>query len=183
MIEGLVYRENWLSETESATYLKAVDETAWMEDLQRRVQHFGYRYDYKARKIVAEAYLGPLPKWSMPMVERMMAEGIFGEMPDQLIVNEYLPGQGISKHVDCVPCFTDTIVSITLGSSAVMQLRNPQTAEMRPILLMPGSLLKLSGEARYEWQHEIPGRQTDTWQGRKIPRSRRVSLTFRKVIL
>ena len=37
-------------------------------------------------------------------------------MPDQLIVNEYQPGQGISAHIDCEPCFKNTIVTVSLGS-------------------------------------------------------------------
>lgn len=182
-VEGLRYLENWLSVEEANAILAQVDGGQWMNDLQRRVQHYGYRYDYKARKIVNDAYLGPLPAWSLPVVERLVAEGVCPEAPDQLIVNEYEPGQGISKHVDCVPCFSDTIVSITLGSSALMQFRQLKTGEICPILLMPGSLVAMQGEARYQWQHEIPARKTDNWQGRKWQRGRRVSLTFRKVLL
>jgi alkylated DNA repair dioxygenase AlkB len=64
-----------------------------------------------------------------------------------------------------------------------MRLHNIETGEVKPLLLMPGSLLVLSGEARYQWQHEIRGRKVDHWEGKKMERLRRVSLTFRKVIL
>jgi hypothetical protein len=43
----------------------------------------------------------------------------------------------------------------------------------------PRSALLISGEARYQWRHAIRGRLSD--HGRK--RARRVSLTFRNVIL
>ncbi len=39
---------------------------------------------------------------------------------DQLIVNEYQPGQGISPHIDNKTLFSDIIVSLSLGSNAVM---------------------------------------------------------------
>jgi alkylated DNA repair dioxygenase AlkB len=44
-------------------------------------------------------------------------------------------------------------------------------------------LLILSGEARYDWTHEIPARKSDVINGARQPRTRRVSLTFRTVTL
>jgi hypothetical protein len=41
----------------------------------------------------------------------------------------------------------------------------------------------MKGEARYDWLHGIAGRKTDIFEGRSIPRGRRVSLTFRNVII
>ncbi|WP_236770608.1 hypothetical protein [Agrobacterium tumefaciens] len=40
-----------------------LDAGEWNTELKRRVQHFGYRYDYKARAITADAYLSKLPAW------------------------------------------------------------------------------------------------------------------------
>ena len=39
---------------------------------------------------------------------------------DQMIVNEYEPGQGINPHIDNTTLFRDTIVSVSLGSPTVM---------------------------------------------------------------
>ncbi|KAJ3295357.1 hypothetical protein HK104_002774 [Borealophlyctis nickersoniae] len=50
-----------------------------------------------------------------------------------------------------------------------------------PILLSPGDVIGLSGCARYHWEHGIPGRKVDEWEGRKIPRSERVSITLRRL--
>ena len=52
-----------------------------------------------------------------------------------------------------------------------------------PVWLAPKSLVVLSGEARYEWLHGIPARISDVWDEQKHDRERRVSLTFRKVII
>jgi len=41
-----------------------------------------------------------------------------------MIANEYLPGQGISAHVDCVPCFSDRIASLSLLSPCEMVFQN-----------------------------------------------------------
>ena len=52
-----------------------------------------------------------------------------------------------------------------------------------PILLEPRSLLVLRGEARYQWTHGIAKHQQDTINGTAIARARRLSVTFRNVIL
>jgi alkylated DNA repair dioxygenase AlkB len=54
--------------------------------------------------------------------------------------------------------------------------------EKRQILLEPRSLLIVSGEARYEWTHGIAARKSDVYEGQKIVRERRVSMTFRGVV-
>jgi alkylated DNA repair dioxygenase AlkB len=114
---------------------------------------------------------------------RLQQAGLFDETPDQIIVNEYQPGQGISAHIDCVPCFADTIASLSLGSSCVMDFTHSKTGDKSSLLLEPRSLLVLTGDARYVWQHAIAGRKTDRHNGQIIQRARRVSLTFRKVIV
>jgi hypothetical protein len=85
--------------------------------------------------------------------------------------------------VDCVPCFTDTIISLSLGSSCVLEFTNKETRQSLPLLLEPRSLVIMQGEARFAWMHGIPARKTDQYHNRTIQRGRRVSLTFRKVIL
>lgn len=174
-IPGLVYVPNFISADEEQTLIDAIDQQPWLNDLKRRVQHYGYKYDYKARAVTSDAYLGPLPDWIAPIAQKLPFK------PDQAIVNEYLPGQGISAHVDCVPCFSDMIASLTLGSGTIMQFTNGNRKE--EIYLEPRSLATLSGPARYEWAHAIPARKSDTVNGFKVQRTRRISLTFRSVII
>jgi alkylated DNA repair dioxygenase AlkB len=64
-----------------------------------------------------------------------------------------------------------------------MNFTNTNCGEVVPILLEPRSLVVLKGEARYGWMHGIPPRKSDIVAGTTVRRSRRVSLTFRKVIL
>lgn len=159
-----------------------LDGGIWSAELKRRVQHFGYRYDYKARAVTEEAYLGALPAWLEPLAARICMSGVFRAMPDQVIANEYLPGQGISAHVDCVPCFEDTIVSVSLLSACEMVFRERATGARCAINLHPRSAIVLKGAARYDWTHEIPARKSDVIDGVKTNRARRISLTFRRVI-
>ena len=180
-IPGLHYCSNYINKTEQRALLDMIDQHPWLTDLKRRVQHYGYKYDYKARMVTPELYLGLLPDWLMPLAHRLHREGLLSAVPDQAIINEYLPGQGISAHIDCVPCFGSEIASLSLGSACVMEFthahHNKQTKALEPC-----SLFVLSGPARYEWQHCIPARKSDVIGGIKINRARRVSITFRKVI-
>jgi alkylated DNA repair dioxygenase AlkB len=182
-IPGLLYVPEFIDQVTHDQVLLDVDAAPWLGDLKRRVQHYGYKYDYTARRVNHSMRLGPLPDWALRLAARLVQRGLLPEMPDQLIVNEYQPGQGIANHIDCVPCFTDTIASLSLGSSCVMNFKNAATKESVPVLLDPRSVVVMNGEARYAWTHGIAARKTDEYQGRTIQRRRRVSLTFRTVIL
>ena len=90
--------------------------------------------------------------------------------------------------------FEDGIAIVSLESSCVMhftQVRkicdgmkeenDPSTATI-PVYLTSGSLVLLSGEARYHWKHEInrkPGFQV--WEGQELIQKRRTSITLRKL--
>jgi len=69
-----------------------------------------------------------------------------------------------------------------LGSTCVMEFTTESGAREEH-LLEPMSSLVIAGEARSGWKHSIPARSHDAWGGREWPRARRVSLTFRKMLL
>lgn len=181
-IGGLSYVPDYLSLAEHDTLLHHIDAHPWRADLKRRVQHYGYRYDYRAKRVDSSADLGALPEWVMALNIRLFLEGVTEQLADQVIVNEYLPGQGIARHIDCETCFSDTVVSLSLGSPCVMVFNHGQTREEIPLLLEPGSLLVMKDEARYAWKHGIPARQVDRINGHTLVRGRRVSVTLRKII-
>ncbi len=164
-----------------------IDEMSWSSELKRRIQHYGYRYNYKARRVDGTSYLGQLPEWLGYLCDRLVGQMIFDTRPDQVIINEYEPGQGISPHTDCIPCFGDTIASLSLKSNCMMKFGkthiDSHSSDMDDIevTLEPRSLLVIKGEARYDWKHSIPARGSDVFGGVRVPRSRRISLTFRTV--
>jgi len=178
---GLKYLPDFVSGEEALYLVDKIDAQPWRSDLKRRVQHYGYRYDYKARQAREEDYLGPLPPFLQVLAKRLTHAGHFGSTPDQVLVNEYMPGQGISAHVDCRPCFGDVIASLSLLSSCVMRLESRKINQQVDLTLEPGSLLVLSGEARHVWTHAIPARKNDIVNEQKQPRSRRLSFTFREM--
>ena len=115
MILGLMYCTDFVTEQESASLIKEIDQQDWITDLSRRVQHYGYRYSYRDRKIDESMRVEPIPEFATFISEKLVKYKLFSRMPDQLIINEYLPGQGISPHIDCVPCFKSEIATVSLG--------------------------------------------------------------------
>lgn len=180
---GLQYIPNYIVAQHQQQLLNQVAQHPWQETLQRRVQHYGYVYDYRKRTINPELYLGELPIWLLNIAQQLQADNYISDIPDQVIINEYQPGQGVAAHIDCEPCFGDTILSLSLGSITTMIFKHQRTGKVFQQILESGSLVVLKNDARYEWTHAIPARKTDIVAGRRISRSKRISLTFRKVIV
>ncbi|MEW6496042.1 MAG: alpha-ketoglutarate-dependent dioxygenase AlkB [Cyanobacteriota bacterium] len=181
-ISGLVYIPDYITVDEQNNLFAIIEQQEWSSKTNRRVQHYGYKYDYKNGAFASAAYLGVLPDWAQNLVNRFYRDGITASIFEQLIVNEYQPGQGIVSHIDCIPCFGNTIITLSLGSDCVMDFTHSQIGEKAQILLQSGSLLVFQQDARYVWQHGIKGQNRDNYQGKEFTRGRRVSLTFREVL-
>ncbi|MXV85708.1 alpha-ketoglutarate-dependent dioxygenase AlkB [Candidatus Poribacteria bacterium] len=182
-IPGLRYIENYITAKRHDLLLTEVDTHPWLDDLKRRVQHYGFKYDYRARKVNHDMRIGKLPEWLKELSEKLLKDEYMPEVADQVIINEYLPGQGIASHIDCEPCFKGTISSLSLGAGCVMNFTHRYDRRTAQVWLEPGSLLVMSGEAREKWMHGITARRSDVWEGQTYPRGRRISLTFRNVII
>lgn len=182
-VPGLHYLPDWLDVRAQQALLTQIDAEPWSTELRRRVQHYGHRYDYGRRSVAADARTAPpIPAWGRELGTRLHTEGHLAKPPDQVIVNEYLPGQGISAHTDCVPCFGPVIAAVSLGSACMMQWTEPGSAARCETWLAPGSLCLMTGPARYAWRHAIAARKSDVNQGQRVPRNRRISVTFRTVL-
>ncbi len=179
---GAEYIPDFITDEEERILLSAIDQESWNDDLRRRVQHYGYRYDYSKRTVNAEQRLGELPDWAHRFAERLVEQSIFTTPPSQLIVNEYQPGQGIAPHSDR-DGFGPVVASLSLASDCMMKIipdrKDRQTAF--EIVLQRRSLLVLKGDSRYVWQHGIEPKRNDRQNHHVFPRNRRVSLTFRTV--
>jgi len=99
---------------------------------------------------------------------------------DQLLVNEYEPGQGISAHVDHPKLFEEIVISISMGGSCTMVFENKEDGKKIDVFLEPRSMVALMDDFRYKWTHSIPARKSDKFGNKTIKREKRISLTFRK---
>jgi len=171
-IPGLRYLPEFVTRDEELELVSAIDQEEWDTTWERRRQPYGASYGKGS---------GPsrsIPGWGLLLVERLAGLAQIDRRFDQMLVNEYQPGQGIALHRDYEP-FDRTVVSLSLLSPCVMDFRQVATGRRESMLLAPRSLLVLSDEARYDWEHGIARRKNDRWLGRLMPRARRLSVTFR----
>jgi alkylated DNA repair dioxygenase AlkB len=167
---GLRYLSDYVSPAEEQALVAAIDALPWNTEWKRRRQPYGAGYGGGDGV--------PIPQWGRRLADRMLADGVTDAPFDQMLVNEYTPGQGIAMHRDYAP-FGRTVVSLTLLSACVMDFRHVATGRRESLLLEPRSLLVLSDEARYEWEHGIAPRKRDVWHGQRLLRGRRLSVTLR----
>ncbi|MGQ4646312.1 alpha-ketoglutarate-dependent dioxygenase AlkB [Lyngbya aestuarii] len=181
-IPGLTYIPQYLNADQQIRFINIVNQQEWSIKAERRIQNYGYRYDYEQGVFVSSSYLGTLPDWAEELANKLVSDRLMPVVPDQVIVNEYQPGQGIPRHRDCIPCFGATVSFLSLESPCIMEFTHIQTQQKAEIMLVPGSLVLLEKEARYDWQHGIIARKIDIYKGRKLARKKRLSLTFREVL-
>ena len=173
VIPGLSYVEGFLTADSEAELTQAIDAADWDTTWERRRQLYGRSYGRQA------VHAAPLPLWGRLLADRIVAAGNSEQGFDQILINEYLPGQGIALHRDYEP-FDRTVASISLLSRCVMDFHCVADGRRETLLLEPRSLVILSDDARYAWEHGIARRKNDRWNGLTLPRSRRLSITFRR---
>ncbi|KAM5542424.1 hypothetical protein V8D89_003883 [Ganoderma adspersum] len=117
----------------------------------------------------------------------------------QAIINLYWPGEGITPHVDLLDRYGDGIMGVSLGSGCAMEfakvasdqprsdmLTSPSVPDQCALYLPKGSVVVMTGEARYGWTHGIEKRfddwveaSPDSSEGVLLERDLRLSITFR----
>ena len=179
--DGATIVPDIVTEAEEQRILLRIAQAPWMSDLSRRAQHYGFRYNYRGPANGRHDPAPPFPRWAAVIGDRL-SPFFDGAMPEQCIVNEYRPGQGIGMHADHAS-FGPVVVSLSLGDDWTMNFR-PRSA--RPyvreglasdeIALLPRrSALVLRGPARSAFMHGID-RSANAHRA-----ATRVSATFRTV--
>lgn len=186
-VPGLRFEAEFITKEQEAACVAFFDRdngAVWANTIRaRQVQHFGYEFNYDTRRCDPDQPMkDPIPAVLQPIVDQIAACGIMdGDTPDQITVNEYLPGQGIAYHLDTHSAFTTTIASLSICSEVVMDFRHPDGVRHEGVLLPARSLAVMSGESRYKWEHAICPRTFDVIDGKQVNRQRRLSITFRKI--
>ena len=178
-VSGLRYIQNWISTDRANALTYQIDYCQWTKEISRRTQQYGYRYDYFKSELVPEDKK-PIPLWIIPLISKLYDEKIFPTMPDQVIIDEYYAGVGIADHIDCIPCFGETIATLSLGSSTTINMSD-KSGNKLPLFVEANSLVIFQGNSRYNCYHGIEPKLIDIVDGKRVTRGRRLSLTFRKV--
>ncbi|KAK9880246.1 hypothetical protein WA026_010122 [Henosepilachna vigintioctopunctata] len=164
----------------------------WTCLLNRRLQDYG--------GVPSEKGMIPdkIPQWLQKYMDRITGLYVFGEKkPNHVLVNEYLPGQGIMPHTDG-PLFYPTITTISCGSHTLLRFleNDSERKKICDILVERCSLLVIQGDMYSKYLHSIEGTSCDILSkdcvnirntsnkydiGQSLKRDTRISITIRNV--
>lgn len=193
------YVSEFITEVEEQSILSkiyAAPKPKWTQLSNRRLQNWGGIPHHKG--MIAEV----IPAWLDNYLERIHSLDIMGgKRPNHVLVNEYLPGQGIMPHRDG-DLFYPTITTVSVGSHTVLRFSEPtdkKIVEYQPVfsfLLEPRSLLVLQDRLFSHYLHCIEEVDKDYLDdtvdnlkmcsdkfvpGTTVSRDTRISLTIRHV--
>jgi alkylated DNA repair dioxygenase AlkB len=178
-VPGLFLYPNFIDEAKEAQLLNEIDSQTWIVDYLRRLQYYGYRNELDKPYDLIQ-----FPVAMPPLIEQLSKEivvqGIVLLQPDQVIINEYVPGEGIKPHKDRA-YYENQICGVNLGSSCIMRFIRGANLEVIDVEVPRRSLYVMQDDARKKWKHGIPPRKKDVVDGQVQHRERRVSITYRKV--
>ncbi|XP_012077561.1 alpha-ketoglutarate-dependent dioxygenase alkB homolog 6 isoform X3 [Jatropha curcas] len=113
----VIYKPEFITESEETHLLDKIYEapaSKWKSLKNRRLQNWG--------GVVHEKGLLPqdLPPWLMKITQRIFEESeLFPSAINHVLINEYLPDQGIMPHQDG-PAYFPVVAILSLGSPVVM---------------------------------------------------------------
>ncbi|KAF2884905.1 hypothetical protein ILUMI_21276 [Ignelater luminosus] len=188
------YIPNFITEEEESYILNkvyGVPKPKWTCLSNRRLQDYG-GIPHKNGMIVEK-----IPSWLETFMNRISHFKLFGDkVANHVLVNEYLPGQGIMPHSDG-PLFYPTITTISCGSHTILEFCDSNDrGKICDLLLEPRSLVILQDDMYTKYLHSIrevtEDRITDCYAnlkecsskysiGEVLKRKTRVSLTIRNV--
>ncbi|KAG9458537.1 hypothetical protein H6P81_003045 [Aristolochia fimbriata] len=170
----IIYIPNFFSDSEQAQLLNQVYQapvSKWKSLKNRRLQNWG--------GVVHEKGLLPqeLPAWLTKITQRIYEQtGLFPAPINHVLINEYLPDQGIMPHQDG-PAYFPVVAILSLGSPVVMNFiphpkisacvnsaddsdiaNGSNTPDPFSVLLMPHSLLIFKDAAYSGYLHGIEDR-------------------------
>ncbi|XP_065353079.1 alpha-ketoglutarate-dependent dioxygenase alkB homolog 6 [Cloeon dipterum] len=174
----IYYIPEFISEYEEQMLIKNIlnaPKPKWTQLKRRRLQNWGGLPHPKG--MIAEI----MPQWLSSSVEKVAQLEVFGDnKPNHVLINEYLPGQGIMAHTDG-PLFYPTVTTISCGSHTVLEFFKPrnnddlerrsdqaesESCDMRTevvvsLLLEPRSLVIVQDDMYSQMLHSIAERSVD----------------------
>jgi alkylated DNA repair dioxygenase AlkB len=177
-MSGLYHYKNFIDEKTQNEFINFINNQSWNTSIKRRTQHYGYEYNYKITDSKKLKKINDIPDIYKSIIQRI-EKIIYKRFKkvykfDQMIINEYTNGQGISKHIDNPRIFDKYVVTISLGSDCIINFVKDE--EYIDLKVEPGDMLLLTDDSRYIFTHEI---KPNNINNSDTPR---ISLTFRKII-
>ncbi|XP_012276991.1 alpha-ketoglutarate-dependent dioxygenase alkB homolog 6 [Orussus abietinus] len=163
-----LYIPDFISEIDETYIVKQINSAPvpkWTQLSHRRLQNWGGIPH--AKGMIAE----DMPSWLTKYIDKICDLNVFEQsvLPNHVLINEYLPGQGIMAHSDG-PLFHPIVTTISCGSHTLLDFyKRLDTEEIDKtskiefsFLLEPRSLLILQKDLYHNYLHSIAEKTSDT---------------------
>jgi hypothetical protein len=95
-LPGLLLYPDFIDEALEAQLLSIIDTQIWIVDYARRLQYYGYRNKLDEPYDLIKLPV-PMPPLIYQLSKEIVEQKILHQQPDQVIINEYVPGEGILR--------------------------------------------------------------------------------------
>lgn len=170
-INGISYYSNWLTSKETNALKEAIyssKQSKWvtLPTTGRKLQQWG---GIPGSTNVHERGPFPLPSYQNQLIQRMLSEEIFVNIPNHTLINQYLPNQGILPHKDG-PAYYPKVAIISIGQEVIMSFRKTLKDEIptQSVILENGSLIVFEKDAYNHYLHNINDSIVDTTFNKNI---------------
>uniref|UniRef100_R4G890 Putative alkb n=2 Tax=Rhodnius prolixus TaxID=13249 RepID=R4G890_RHOPR len=199
----ILYIPDFITEFEEDYIINKVNNAPkpkWTQLRNRRLQNWGG--SPQPNGMIVEA----IPQWLQVFINKVNDLKLYDEgnlKANHVLINEYLPGQGIMPHVDG-PLFYPAILTITCGSHTILnfqkQMKDDEEAALAEansvsFLLERRSMVAVMGSMYTDYFHSIEEKVEDKLDhsvsninktkfniGDVLKRDTRISLTIRHVL-
>ncbi|EFJ25952.1 hypothetical protein SELMODRAFT_98137 [Selaginella moellendorffii] len=163
-VDSIFYIPDFITAAEQSFLLHQVNSapsSKWKTLTNRRLQNWGGIVE--SNGLVPQ----PLPSWLIKVTEKISSvTGLFPSPINHVLVNEYLPGQGIMLHQDG-PSYFPVVAILSLGAPTLMRFKPhlrlieatkdlEKAPENTSVALLPGSLL-IFKDAAYQVSDYLHG--------------------------
>src|SRR5690554_7641906 len=118
-VPGLLVYPDFIDRSMEDALIDEIGAQVWVVDYDRKLQYYGYRNELESPYDLVK-FPVPLPPLINSLADKIVEGKVLSSQPDQVIINEYLPGQGIRPHKDR-NYFENQICGVNLGSGCIMR--------------------------------------------------------------
>lgn len=145
---GLSILDDFITKEEESFILSHIEECPARSHKHRNsIKRYGSDLPYRSNMISAV-----IPDHLDIIGEKIFHSAILKSKPNSISINEYLPSQQITPHIDS-PSSGDVIVVLSLLSEATMKFSFKEKSFS--VQLNPRSLVVMKNEIRKKWMHSI----------------------------
>ena len=180
-IDGIKIYNNFLSEEEQDYLVYIIDNLEWDKRYNNLCQYYGFTNTHNFERLVKPVEI------TNPIPEDLNIGKKIGLDFNQLHIEEFKERKGkhpfkesssFHEHVLFLPLYSDVVIYFKDNDK---EDEEDNTSSKIPIYIKRGTLVVLSGDARFKYYRGITYKKTYSFNYRNLKRDRLILMTFRNI--